>query len=88
MVIFFSDEDYPIDAVEPHEDALVITTEVSSVNICMIMINNGSLAFVLYSHAYQRIDFCQESPSYGFSNDLVHDMGTIELSLIFSTTPP
>lgn len=56
MVISFTNEDYPIDSVEPHEGALVITTQVSQVDMRRMMIDNGSSVDILYSHAYQRMN--------------------------------
>lgn len=58
------------------------------------MIDNGSLMDILYSHAYQRMDLeghkmevGQEAPLYGFNNDLVNVVRTIELPVTFGTTP-
>lgn len=93
-IIFFSNEDYPPDTVEPLEGALVITAQVGLVNMRRIMIDNGPSVDILYNHAYQRMDLEgrkmeieQESLLYGFNNDLVHVIGTIELLVIFGTTP-
>lgn len=55
-VISFTDEDYPSESVEPHKGALVITTQVGSVDMRRMMIGNGSSVDILYSHAYQRLD--------------------------------
>lgn len=92
--ISFFYEDYPLDMAKPHEDALVITTQVGLVDMHRIMIDNGSSVDVLYSYTYQRIDLksrerylCQESRLYEFSNDPVHVTGIIELSIVFGTTP-
>lgn len=58
------------------------------------MIDNEFSVDILYTHAYQRLDLegremklGQEGPLYGFSNDLVHLSGTIELLVIFGTMP-
>lgn len=51
-VISFSDEDYLVESVEPHEGALVITAQVGPVDMKMMMIDNGSSVDILYSHAY------------------------------------
>lgn len=55
-IIFFSDVDYSSDMVEPHEGALVITTQVRPVDMRRIMIDNGSSVDIIYSHTYQMID--------------------------------
>lgn len=56
MLISFSDEDYPVDMVEPYECALVNITQVGSVDMRRIMIGNDSSLDVLYCHAYQWMD--------------------------------
>lgn len=59
-----------------------------------MMIDHGSSIDILYTHAYQRLDLegrklevGQESPLYGFSNDQVHVLGTIEFLVVFGTAP-
>lgn len=93
-IISFTDNDFPPESVEPHEGALVIIAQVRPVDVRRIMIDNGSLVDVLYSHAYQRLDLegwkmevGQESLLYGFSNDSVHVAGTIELHVVFGIAP-
>lgn len=93
-VISFFDEDYPPESVEPREGALVITAQVGPVDMRRIMMDNGSLVDILYTHSYQRLDLegrkmevGQESPLYGFNNDPVHVVGMIELHVIFGMAP-
>lgn len=59
-----------------------------------ILVDNGSLVDVLYEHAYNRLDLggrklelCNEPPLYSFGNAPVPIARTIELLIIFSTTP-
>lgn len=72
----------------------MITAQVGPVDVRRIMIDNGSSVDILYAYAYQRLDIegrkmevGQESPLYAFNNDPVHVAGTIELPIIFGTTP-
>lgn len=92
IVISFTNDDFLSEAIKPHEGALVITAQVSPVDMRRIMIDNNSSVDILYSYAYQRLDVegrkmevGQESLLYGFSNDLVLVLGTIELSVTFGT---
>lgn len=69
--------------MEPHEGVLVITAQVGPVDVRRMMIDNGSLVDILYSHAYQKLDLDgrkmevgQEAPLYRFSNDPIHVAGT------------
>lgn len=94
IMISFSDKDYPFDMVEPHEGALVITTQVGPVDMQRIMIDNGFSVDILYSHAYQRMDLegrkmevGQEALFYRFSNDPINVVGTIELPVTFGMAP-
>lgn len=50
-VLSFLDEDYPVESVEPHEGALVITAQVGPIDMRRMMIGNGSSVDILYSHA-------------------------------------
>lgn len=93
-VISFTDEDFPSEPIKLHEGALVITTQVGSVDMKRMMIDNGSSVDFLYAHAYHRmpldgrkIEIGQEAPLYGFSNDQVNVAGTIELPVVFGTAP-
>lgn len=93
-VISFADDDFPSKFVEPHEGALMITAQVGPVDVRRIMIDNGSLVNILYTHVYQRLDLegrkievGQESPLYGFNNDPVPMVRMIELPVTFGMVP-
>lgn len=92
--IIFTDEDYSSGMVTPHEDALVIIAQVGTMDLRRILVDNGSSVDVLYGHAYNRLDLrgrklelCNEPPLCGFGNAHVLIVGTIELPVIFSTSP-
>lgn len=94
IIISLSDEDYPSESVEPHERALVITVKVGPVDMRRIMIDNGTSVDILYSHAYLRLDLegrkmevGQEAPLYGFSNNPVNVVETIEPLVTFDIAP-
>lgn len=91
-MISFSNVDLPVEPVNLHERALVITAQVRLVYMKRIMIDNRSSIDVLYSHSYrrmylnaQKMDISGESPLYGFRNDAVPVVGTIVLSVVFDT---
>ena len=54
MVIRFSNEDYT-DILLPHTDALVVMLTVAHHNIHRILVDNGSLADILYWSAFKKL---------------------------------
>lgn len=75
-IISFSDEEYFSEPIEPHEEALIITGQVGSLDMKRIITDNGSSVDILYAHTYRRVDLegkkmeiRQEPPLYGFSNN-------------------
>lgn len=72
----------------------MITNQVGPIDMKRIMIDKGSSVDILYAHAYQRLDLegrkmeiGHEALLYGFKNDLVNVVGTIDLPVTFGTTP-
>ena len=93
-VISFSDEDYPEGILEPHQDALVITTKVGTNVVKKILVDNGSSVDVLFHGAYSRmelgdrkLDDAKSAPLYGFTGNEVRVLGTIDLPVLFGTPP-
>lgn len=93
-IISFSEEDYSPESVELHEGALVIFAQVGPLDMRRIMIDNRSSVDILYTHTYQRLNLegrkmevRHEAPLYGFNNDPMNMVGTIELPITFGTAP-
>jgi hypothetical protein len=59
MVIGFSSDDYSGMSL-PHIDALVVTLTVANHNIHHILVDNGSLADILYWSAFKKLNLRQE----------------------------
>jgi hypothetical protein len=78
-MVGFSDEDY-VGVSLPHTDALVITLIVANHNIHHILVDNGSLADILYWSAFTYMDISQEKivparyPLMGFTGEQVQQL--------------
>ncbi|XP_074369539.1 uncharacterized protein LOC141710961 [Apium graveolens] len=93
-IISFSDEDYIDDIIEDHQDALVITTKVSTNTVKKIIVDNGSSVDILYYSAYSRMNLgdrklntAKGTPLYGFIGNEVKLVGVIDLPVLFGSTP-
>ncbi|GAV78702.1 hypothetical protein CFOL_v3_22167, partial [Cephalotus follicularis] len=91
-VISFSEVDY--DRVRlPHDDLVVVTLMVELLTMKRILIDSGSSTDILYKHAFDqlRIPFDQLKPvktlSVGFAGEMVHPLGSIDLSVVAGTAP-
>jgi hypothetical protein len=69
----------------PHIDALVITLTIANHNIHHILVDNGSLADILYWSAFTYMNICLDKivsaryPLMGFVGEQVQPIGSIEL---------
>ncbi|XP_059431529.1 uncharacterized protein LOC132165036 [Corylus avellana] len=92
MVIGFSDADY-LSILHPHTDALVITLTVANHNVHLILVDNGSLADILYWSAFKKLNLGQEKncPNQlylmGFTGEQVQPVGSIELPVTARSYP-
>ncbi|GAV61241.1 LOW QUALITY PROTEIN: hypothetical protein CFOL_v3_04769, partial [Cephalotus follicularis] len=91
-VISFSEVDYEGIRL-PHDDPVVVTLQVPLFTMKRILIDSGSLAEILYKHAFDlRIPADQlkpvKTPLVGFSGEMVHPLGSIDLSVVAGTAPP
>ncbi|GAV61745.1 hypothetical protein CFOL_v3_05271, partial [Cephalotus follicularis] len=91
-VISFSEVDY--EGVRlPHDDPVVVTLMVELFTMKWIMIDSGSSADILYKNAFDqlRIPIDQmkpvKTPLVGFVGEMVHPLGSINLSVVAGTTP-
>ena len=77
----------------PHEDALVITTEVANSLVHGLLIDNGSAIDILYQDAYQKTGLRRANltlttfPLYGFTRDNVIPEGIIKLAITLGEPP-
>ncbi|GAV56654.1 hypothetical protein CFOL_v3_00196, partial [Cephalotus follicularis] len=91
-VISFSDMDY--EGVRlPHDDPVVVTIQVKLFTMKRILIDSRSSTNILYKHAFDhlRIPVDQlrpvKTPLVGFAGEMVHALGSIDLSMVAGTTP-
>ncbi|GAV78896.1 LOW QUALITY PROTEIN: hypothetical protein CFOL_v3_22361, partial [Cephalotus follicularis] len=90
-VITFSEADY--EGVRlPHDDPVVVTLLVKLFTMKRILIDSGSLADILYKHAFDlRIpaDHLKpvKTPLVSFASETIHPLGSINLSVVAGTAP-
>ncbi|GAV86962.1 hypothetical protein CFOL_v3_30388, partial [Cephalotus follicularis] len=91
-VISFSEADY--EGVRlPHNDPVVVTLMVELFTMKRILTDSGSSADILYKHAFDqlRIPVDQlkpvKTPLVGFAGEIVHPLGSIDLSVVAGTAP-
>ncbi|GAV64608.1 hypothetical protein CFOL_v3_08126, partial [Cephalotus follicularis] len=91
-VISFSEVDYE-GVCLPHDDPMVITLLVELFTMKGILIDNGSSTDILYKHGFDqlRIPINQlkpvKTPLVGFAGEMVHPLGSINLSVVAGTAP-
>ncbi|XP_074324202.1 uncharacterized protein LOC141661118 [Apium graveolens] len=72
----------------PHNDALVITMLIGTMNVHRIFLDNGSSANILYYSTYKKLGFpdsdmnFEDAHVYGFTGEAVRVMGLIRLPVI------
>lgn len=82
MVIRFSSDDYSSMSL-PHTDALVVTLTMANHNIHHILVDNGSLADILYWSTFKKLNLGQERivptscPLMGFTGEQVQLSGQL-----------
>ncbi|GAV80619.1 LOW QUALITY PROTEIN: hypothetical protein CFOL_v3_24081, partial [Cephalotus follicularis] len=89
-VIFFSEVDY--EGVRlPHDDPVVMTLQVVLFTMKRILIDSGSLADILYKHAFDQLRIPADqlrpvkTPLMGFAGEMVHPLRSINLLVIVGT---
>ena len=86
-VIGFSEEDGRR-LHHPHDDALLVSLRVEDYNMHRVLVDNGSLADILYYPAFQQIRIDRErlilinAPLVGFGGSWVFPVGAVTLSAI------
>ncbi|GAV58205.1 hypothetical protein CFOL_v3_01739, partial [Cephalotus follicularis] len=91
-VISFSKADY--EGVRlPHDDPMVVTLQVALFTMNRILIDSGSSVDILYKHAFDQLRIPTDqvrpvkTPLVGFVGEMVHHLGSIDLSVVTSTAP-
>ncbi|XP_009405170.2 uncharacterized protein LOC103988354 [Musa acuminata AAA Group] len=76
-----------------HDDALVIMARIANAQVRRIMIDTGSSADVLYSHAFQKLGLAKValepicSALTGFTGDSISPLGAVTLPLTLGAPP-
>ena len=84
LVLGFLDKD-KLGTIQPHDDALVVTLRISGYDIKMIMIDQGSVAEIMYPDLYKGLGLKPESltayssPLVSFEGKMVVPKGQIRL---------
>ncbi|GAV90417.1 hypothetical protein CFOL_v3_33826, partial [Cephalotus follicularis] len=91
-VISFSEADY--EGVRlPHDDPVVVTLLVKLFTMKRILIDSGSFVDILYKYAFDQLRIPADqlnpvkTPLVGFAGEMVHPLGSIELSVVVGTAP-
>ena len=77
----------------PHDDALVIYLSIANFNTQSVLVDNGSLADILYYAAFQQMRIDKEwllpldTPLVGFGCTKVFLVGTVTLLVTIDTYP-
>ena len=92
QAITFTDEDASR-IHHPHDDAIIITLLIADYSTRRVLVDNGSLADILYYPAFQQMNLEQEqlrlvhSPLVGFGGMKVQPVGTISLPVVVGAYP-
>ena len=84
LVMGFSDED-KIGTIQPHDDALVITLRSGGYDVKRVMVDQGSVAEIMYLDLYKRLSLRAEdltpysSPLVSFEGKVIVPKGQIRL---------
>jgi hypothetical protein len=90
IAITFSMEDVRLQGF-PHNDALVIKTNISSWTLGKLLVDNGSSADIIFVDAYEKMDLSKnllqplDTPLYGFGGRVIHEIGKVSLPVSFGT---
>ena len=91
-IIGFSEEDARR-LHHPHDDALVVSIRVGDYNVHRMLVDNGSLADILYYPAFQQMGIDRtrliptNAPTVGFGGTRVLRLGAITLSVTVGDYP-
>ncbi|GAV63122.1 hypothetical protein CFOL_v3_06643 [Cephalotus follicularis] len=91
-VISFS-EAYLEGVCLPHDDPVVVTLQIELFTMKRILLDSGSLADILYKSAFDQLSIPEDqlksvkTPLIGFVGEMVHPLGSIDLSVIAGTAP-
>ena len=91
-IIGFSEEDARR-LHHPHNDALVVSIRVEDYNMHRVLVDNGSLANILYYLAFQQMGIGREqlistnAPLVGFRGTRVLPLGAVTLSIVVGDYP-
>ena len=86
-------EEYAKGVKQPHDDLLVIMLVIEGFNTKRILVDNGSLADIIYLFAFQqlKLDLGRlrpfDSPLISFSGDKVYPKGIVTLTVIVGVYP-
>ena len=84
LVMGFSDED-KIRTIQPHDDALVITLRIEGYDVKRVMVDQGSIAEIMYPNLYKGLNLKSEdltpysSPLVSFEGKFIIPKGQIRL---------
>jgi hypothetical protein len=90
MPITFSSQDVNL-ASFPHTDVMVVTVHIDRWDVTKILIDNSSLAEILFLAAFDKMGFDWKQlkepskPFYGFSRKRIEPVGVITLLVSFGT---
>ncbi|GAV77636.1 LOW QUALITY PROTEIN: hypothetical protein CFOL_v3_21107, partial [Cephalotus follicularis] len=89
-VISFSEVNY--EGVRlPHDDPVAVTLQVALFTMKRILIDSRSSADILYKHAFDQLRILTDqlklvkTPLVGFAGEMVHPLGSINLSVVTGT---
>ena len=91
-IIGFSEEDARR-LHHPHDDALVVSVRIGDYNVHRMLVDNGSLADILYYPAFQQMGIDKarliptNAPLVGFGGTRVLPLGAITLSVMVDDYP-
>ena len=84
LVMGFSDED-KIGTIQPHDDALVITLRIGGYDVKRVMVDQGSIAEIMYPDLYKGLNLKAKnltpysSPLVSFERKIIIPKGQIRL---------
>ncbi|KAF5455051.1 hypothetical protein F2P56_024666 [Juglans regia] len=91
-LIMFSEEDGE-GLSRPHDDALVVTSQISNYRTKRVLIDNGSSADILFWEAFIKMEITPDrlrpapTPLKGSTGDTIQPIGVITLFVLVGTTP-
>ncbi|GAV81704.1 hypothetical protein CFOL_v3_25158, partial [Cephalotus follicularis] len=77
----------------PHDGPVVVTLQVELLTMKRILIDSGSSTDILYKYAFDQLRITVDqlrsikTPLVGFVGEVVHPLGSIDLSMVAGTAP-